>query len=49
MKYASESIGFLWVFLFSVLIVYDKTKLNTTMIMTSIATTNAALGRKNGI
>lgn len=48
MKYPSESKGLLWVFLSSVLIVYDKTKLKiTTTIMTTIATTNAPRKKEN--
>lgn len=48
MKYPSESKGLLRVFLSSVLIVYDKTKLKiTTTIMTTIATTNAARKKEN--
>lgn len=48
MKYPSESKGLLWVFLSSVLIVYDKTKLKiTTTIMTTIATTNAVRKKEN--
>lgn len=52
MKYPSESKRLLWVFLSSVLIVYDKTKLKTTTGTTPaamamiIATTNGALGGK---